>query len=479
MEAVDHHNRPMPPLADVSPTIPNAPGGAAAPPPPADQIAFLTAELQQRERQIEAIRRTSDALFSHHSVDAMVRETLLLSLDVLGAEGGTVYLHDPADDTLVFRYVVGPMAEKYTGQRMPANTGIAGKVFRSGEPDLAGDVSRRDDHNRSLDEKSGYRTQSTMTVPMKRPNGAPIGVMQILNARPAPGEPFRQFDERDLEVLEVLCGQAASAIEQARLEEQARRAEIVNVIGDISHDIKNMLTPIQSGVWTLEPMLDQLFEDLDKIQATCPDTAPWGRDIARIAGSVREDYRWMLAGALDAADKVQARTREIADAVKGELAPPFFEEADLNKTAQDVANTLRLVAENKDVHLKLDLDPDLPQAEFDRKQLYNALYNLVYNAVPETPPHGSITIRTRSPRPGEDALLVEVQDTGKGIPDHVRALLFTDRTPSTKPGGTGLGTRIVGNVVKRHNGTITVASEAGQGTTFTIRLPLRHKAENA
>jgi putative methionine-R-sulfoxide reductase with GAF domain len=341
-----------------------------------------------------------------------------LALDVLRAEGGTVYLHDPDTDTLVFRYVVGPMADIYTGQRMPANKGIAGKVFQSGEPDLASDVSRRDEHNRALDEKSGYRTQSTMTVPMKRPDGTPIGVMQILNARPESDGRSRQFDEGDLEVLQVLCGQAAAAIEQARLQEEARRAEIVNVIGDISHDIKNMLTPIQSGVWTLGPMLDQLFEDLDTIRAICPDTEPWGRDIERIANNVRDDYRWMLDGALDSAAKVQARTAEIADAIKGEVAPPFFEEADLNETARGVIETLRLVGERGGVHLKLDPDPDLPRAQFDRNKMDTALYNLVNNAIPETPSGGSITIRTRGPSTGRGHAACRGAGHGQG---HSRA----------------------------------------------------------
>ena len=68
-----------------------------------------------------------------------------------------------------------------------------------------------------------------------------------------------------------------------------------------------------------------------------------------------------------------------------------------------------------------------------------------------------------------------MEDTGKGIPEHIRKRLFTDEAVSTKPGGTGLGTRIVAGVVRRHNGTITVRSEEGRGSTFSIRLPLRHR----
>ena len=425
--------------------------------------------LDHRERQIEAIRRTSDALFSHTGVDAMVRETLTVALKVLCADAGTVYLYDAPSDSLVFRYVIGTSAETLTGRRMPASTGISGKVFRTGIPDLTENVNESETHNREIDKQSGYRTDSTMTVPIKRTDGNPIGVMQVLNAQSPP------FDSRDLEVLQVLCSQAAAAIEHADLLQQARKAEIVNVIGDISHDIKNMLTPIQSGVWTLEPMLDQLFEDLDKIIATCPKTEMWGKEILHIIDAVRNDYSWMLENALDAADQVQARTREIADAIKGDLAPPLFEEADLNETAREVLRTLRLVAERKEIRLMLDLDPDLPRAEFDRKKMFDALYNLVNNAIPETPERGIITLRTRGPEENGDTLLVEVTDTGKGMPEEVRARLFTDSAISTKVGGTGLGTRIVGGIVKRHNGTITVASEQGVGSTFSIRLPLRHK----
>jgi hypothetical protein len=58
---------------------------------------------------------------------------------------------------------------------------------------------------------------------------------------------------------------------------------------------------------------------------------------------------------------------------------------------------------------------------------------------------------------------------GGGIPEHVRTRLFTDQAISTKAGGTGLGTRIVADVVRRHNGTISVQSEVGHGSTFSIR----------
>jgi len=439
------------------------------------RVRDLEMALEHRERQIDAMRRAGETLFATRSLDELVRETLEIAIEVLDADAGSLLLFNECDDTLVFRYVVGGAARSLIGFAMPSRRGIAGRVFHSGQPDLTQKVAEQKDFNRAVDEKTGYQTESMMTVPVKRVENRPIGVMQVLNAR-------ELFDKRDLEVLEVLSAVAAAAFDNARLASDARKAAIVNVIGDISHDIKNMLTPIQSGVWTLEPMLDDLFASLEGIRQNCPQNESWSTQVEAAALGVRADYKWILGNALDAADKVQARTKEIADALKGEIAPPVFESANLNLTATEVAGALGTVAYEAKVALHLELDDALPPACFDRKQMYNALYNLVNNAIPETPVGGSVTIRTIRATQIElaqdgvlqgDTIIVEVQDTGKGIPENVRQTLFTDQAISTKVGGTGLGTRIVDGVVKRHNGRIEVESEEGKGSLFRIQLPLR------
>ncbi len=423
--------------------------------------------LEQQNRQIEAIRRTSDALFSHRNVEAVIRATLEIALSVLRADAGSLMLHDPRTDTLICRYVIGGAGEKLVGKSISASQGIAGTVFRTRHPLLIRNVAERGDFNAEVDRETGYHTESMMTVPVKRTAGEPLGVMQVLNAHVA-------FTHRDLEVLEILCDQAATGIEHIRLTQEVKKSEIVHVIGDISHDIKNMLTPIMTGVWMLQPMLQKLFEDMDMLASRCPADETWGPELNRVSDTVRLDYGWLLENIVAAAEQVQTRTREIADAVKGELAAPLFEDNDFNELCRAVTATLKVVAERSRIRLLLDLDPNLPAVECDRKQMINALYNLVNNAIPFTPAGGSVTLRTRAPENGEDGFVCEVQDTGTGMPEQVRARLFTDDAISTTVGGTGLGTRYVGKVIKRHNGTITVQSGLGVGTTFTIRLPLRH-----
>ncbi|HEX9155425.1 MAG TPA: ATP-binding protein, partial [Nitrospira sp.] len=104
------------------------------------------------------------------------------------------------------------------------------------------------------------------------------------------------------------------------------------------------------------------------------------------------------------------------------------------------------------------------------RRLYNAFFNLINNAIPEVPSGGSVTVRGQTSTP-EGSVVVSIIDTGRGMPPEVRDRLFTKRVISTKPGGTGLGTKIVKDVVDAHGGTIWVESELGVGTNIHIRLP--------
>ena len=113
-----------------------------------------------------------------------------------------------------------------------------------------------------------------------------------------------------------------------------------------------------------------------------------------------------------------------------------------------------------------------PDIVADERRLFNALYNLINNAIPEVPPGGTITVSAKE-EPIGVGLLVTVADTGKGMTPEIRDALFTPAAKSTKRGGTGLGTKIVKDVVDAHHGKITVESELGVGTTFHLHLPLR------
>ena len=433
-----------------------------------DEIQILRARLRHRERQIKAIRAISETLFSHDSVDDMLHQTLQIAMETLDAGAGSVQIYEASSDSLVFRYALGPAADSLKNLAIPASQGISGRVFRSGQPDISLDVQSHPDFKSAVDARIEFvtRAMAMATVPIKARDSAPIGVIQMLNFQ-------SQYDLHDLETLEIIASQAAIAIDDSQREQQTRKAAMVSFIGDLSHDIKNMLTPIQTGMWTLDPMLRQMFDELEvAVKSMEP---PQRAAIEKATLMTRGEYEWMLQNAIDAADRVQNRTKEIADAVKGVSAPPRFETGDFNDACEEAITALRLVAHDAQVELELDLDSALPLAKFDRKQIDTALYNLVNNAIAATPEEGRVTLRTRALDPRQGKFLVEVADTGAGMAPAVRKKLFTDEAISTKIGGTGLGTRIVADIVRRHHGHISVESIEGKGTTFTLVLPMNQE----
>jgi signal transduction histidine kinase len=140
-----------------------------------------------------------------------------------------------------------------------------------------------------------------------------------------------------------------------------------------------------------------------------------------------------------------------------------------------VARVLYVVAEPVGVAIDVSGVAELPPLLLDRRRMYNCIYNLVHNAIPETPPGGTIRVSARRRADDEHeapgTLEIVVADDGRGMPESVRARLFGDDAVSTKPGGTGLGTRIVRGAVEAHGGSISVASAPGAGARFTLTLP--------
>lgn len=437
--------------------------------------------LRRLERELDAIHRITMALHAGAGAGARTtsrlndveRDALNVAVEVLDASAGTMYVHDPKERVLIFKHVVAPSPEivaKLQGMKMPEGQGLAGAVFQAGVRRATENARMESVHKRDIDEQTRFVTKEMLTVPLKSMGGTTLGVMQVLNKK------HGHFTDDDWDILEILSAQAASAIETARLYEEARRASVINLIGDISHDVKNLLTPVVTGTQTLEMIVDAMFEDLDKLLPGMDDSQR--KQVNWAVGGVRDFYKEAMNMVYDGANDAQERVREIADAIKGIISTPHFEEADFRERVEAVAKVLKLVAERKGVAIDLSGVEDAGPVELDKKGMYNALYNLINNAIPETPEGGMIMVRTRAvafPTPGGSVpgLQIQVQDTGHGMPPHVRERMFTEDAVSTKPGGTGLGTRIVKNVVDAHHGTIRVDSAPGEGTTFTIQIPRR------
>ncbi|MCC6764069.1 MAG: GAF domain-containing sensor histidine kinase [Deltaproteobacteria bacterium] len=420
--------------------------------------AALRATLAARNRQIAAVHSISRLLSSSLDLEDRLRDILAVSLEAVGAVAGTIFLHRPADDSLVFRYVVGAKARELTGQSIPASTGLAGAVFRSGRSQITNRPDEAAEHDREVGRRIGFPSETILTVPLRYQAGNPVGVLQVLNKQ------HGDFDGDDLEVLEIVASVAAAAIETAELAREAQAAAIAHAVGDLSHDIKNKVAPIVTGVQALRADLDAMFAALDPRAEPPP-----------LAALVRRSYGETFDIVMDQVQAVQDYTKLIADALKGTVTPPELEPHDLASLLAAQIEDLARVARRHAVRLVGEIEP-VPSCRVDRFQVERAVYNLVDNAIPETPPHGTVTVRLGvrpEPRlPGGRCVEITVADTGRGMAPEVLARILRGEPKSTKPGGTGLGTRIVYNAVAAHHGFFEGESAPGVGTTFRLRLPL-------
>ena len=256
-------------------------------------------------------------------------------------------------------------------------------------------------------------------------------------------------------------GQLDSVVAKA-LERNKLKGEITRLLGEISHDVKNLLMPLVTGTDLLADEIDDLFKKLPELEAVR------AKESHKLCDEIIEMLR-------STSNRIQDRMKGIADYVAVTSAPQKFEPCQIAKVAESVKKSLRLQLEQKQIVLRIEGLDSLPSIMADENRLYSVLYNLVHNAVPEVPARGSITI-SGCLDAANKSIALTVQDTGKGMSPEVRDSLFTTRVISRKAGGTGLGTKIVKDAIDAHGGQIAVESQEGKGTTFLIRLPLHPPA---
>ncbi|HUU68637.1 MAG TPA: ATP-binding protein [Planctomycetota bacterium] len=139
----------------------------------------------------------------------------------------------------------------------------------------------------------------------------------------------------------------------------------------------------------------------------------------------------------------------------------------INDAIQESISSIKFKAEELHVQIKTDLAADLPELGCDMTQV---LLNLTKNALDAMPRGGTLSVTSVL---SDGSIVVTVADTGTGMPEGIRKRVFDPFFTTKDPGkGTGLGLAICHDIVEKHQGTITVESEEGKGTVFTIKLPV-------
>ncbi len=445
-------------------------------------MSELRHHLRMCQRRLEATHQITSALGAGHDLDTLLKETLSTSLNTVDADAGSLLLYNTETRKLVFKHVVGNTS--LIGQEVDPSTdtnGRAATVFRTGKS-LVSEAVDPSDYNPQFDTSTGYRTRTILTVPLRDLQGNSIGVMQAINKKSG------HFDHEDTELLEIIGGLSASAIVNAQLAIEAQLAAVARAVGDLSHDIKNALTPIETLMdTTVEAFIQPMFDDLDILANSCRDQSSEVADgIVAAVTPLKEWCPEARSSVQDGCADIREMVSEIADYIKGTQSTHIVLN-DLSAVLKDRLRRLQVVAQSRRVEIILEGMEDVPEFMFDQRLVGRAVFNLINNslgAISDGVKRGVIPlrqfhvhVRASAARGGKfpdgSYCLLEVQDDGPGMPHNVRDSLFTTAAISTTAGGTGIGTRFVKSVADAHGGMVGVESEPGAGARFWMKLPLR------
>jgi signal transduction histidine kinase len=149
-------------------------------------------------------------------------------------------------------------------------------------------------------------------------------------------------------------------------------------------------------------------------------------------------------------------------------------EADLNEIVKEVAESLRPDMKSKQIELELDLAASLPRSYIDPKRTKRVVRNLLDNAIKFSHARGKVRVSSRA---DGDTVALNVKDDGVGIPKEALDSIFdsfrqVDGSETRAHGGTGIGLSLVKKLIESQNGSVAVASAPGEGSEFTVRLPI-------
>jgi sigma-B regulation protein RsbU (phosphoserine phosphatase) len=387
----------------------------------------------RRSDQIRGLTEVSRALTYATSLDDVLRLVVDRAAELLHADRSLVMLTDE-QGLLHVRASHGVEEELIRTFHEPLNERLIGRL-----QGLFGETG----------------AECFLGVPLVS-QGEVTGMLAVFRA----GEGTTEADEW---LMSALADQAAVALENARLQEELRhemQERLIAVRGltqaneralsTLAHDVRSPLNAIEAYTELLEmevlgPIVDRQREALGRIRMS-------GRHLLALLENVMELAHLTAATVRPQADTVSTTT-----------------------VVQEAVEIVLPSARDRGQSLEMDSGPGLV-VRGDPDRLRQALVNLLANAIKYTPPQGRIRLRTAVvERDGVSWGALSVSDTGPGIPEDQRETIFEPYFRLARAGaepGSGLGLAICRELVRHLEGRIEVESRAGQGSTFTVFLPL-------
>ncbi len=413
--------------------------------PEVEQSAWLArarSNLQVMYRAALAVSQTLD-------IEKLLHRILELIFESIEADRGCVMLTDVETGELQ------PMVRRTRrgardSERLTISKTILDYVMEKGEGVLTSDAAQDDRWNPAASiVRMGIR--EALCVPMQGRYDI-VGVIYIdTSTRPqelALKGVTNRFNEDHLKLMVAIAHQAALAVEDTRyysaMVQAERLAAVGQTIATLSHHIKNILQGIRGGSYLIEMGL-----------------ADHDESVVRKGWTIVEKNQ----------NKISTLVLDMLTFSKER--EPDLQPADINRVVSDVMELMQSRAADLDVELTCELAAGIPTLVFDPEGIHRAILNVVTNAIDaaaDAEQAGKVQVSTAYSL--EDARIrVVVSDDGPGIPADEMATLFRPFVSSKKGRGTGLGLPVSQKILNEHGGRISVVSQPGRGSRFTLELP--------
>jgi PAS domain S-box-containing protein len=414
------------------------------------------ADAEAALEQLRAIQNVTEAALAHLDLDGLLATLLDRVSEALFVDTVAILLLHEDEGVLIPQAAKGIEEEVEAGIRLPLGRGFAGRIAAERRPIVVDDVEHADVLNPILREK---QIKSLLGAPLMV-EGRVLGVLHVGTMH------HRRFTEADVAFIQIVADRVALAISHARLYEAAQlaRSEAEQAglavrlrdefLAAASHDLKNPLATIKG--------LTQLLQRRAR-RARTAEGRGFADGLQRIDATITRMTRLI--------DSLLDMTR----AQLGQPVPLDRRPLDLVALARQVVQEQQHSTERH--HLRLDNAVPELVGVWDAARLERLLENLLNNAVKYSPEGGDVTLTIRpDAQAGEPWAVVTVEDRGIGIPaedvPHIFERFQRGRNVEGQIAGTGIGLAAVRQLAEQHGGRVTVESQEGRGTTFTVRLPL-------
>ncbi len=427
--------------------------------------------VAETSRLLEAVHLATRKLASTADLRLVLRDVLEICVQAVGAEGGTIYIHEPNTNRLRFAYVYPEVvAERLERLDIPDDYGVAGEAFQGRKTLISSFPQDGQPGRLRIREKTGIAVRNMITMPLAIADMDPIGIVQVVNKRNG------NFNETDEVVLDTVSDVSTLAILNSRLLRQQTRVASLEGMGRAAHDLANKAGVLLTFVEDFRRNLLGLKDALDK----GPTNSEACFHLDMLEGSFEDVFA-------PYSERVYRYARLINDLAAGKKLTPKLRTQSMASVVLDAAQYLEAPARRSHVSIEYDLQQDAPEFEFDDLYVIRIVENLVGNAIKavsemvtdewldehreqEDAYFGSVTVRYRY---GDGRHRLEVSDQGPGMsPATIRQVLAgTAASAWQRNTGTGLGTKVVMELSAALGAEVSVQSKLGEGTTFAVEFP--------